>query len=228
MRRAVYSYASVLFRWLLRREYIAGNPLENIDKPEAPAARDRVLSDAELKAVWVAAASLGAPLSAFYRLLIVTLQRRSEVAGMNWMELDRAGAVWLIPAERTKTETAQLVPLSSLAIDELDLLAGGSDWPKTGYVVSYGRGPLNSFSKAKRAIDGKLEGVAAWRVHDLRRTGATVLQRLGVRFEVTEAVLNHVSGSKSGVAGIYQRHDWKEEKRDALVQYAKFLRGLSD
>lgn len=93
-----------------------------------------------------------------------------------------------------------------------------------GFVLTTtGRSPISGISKAKRALDLKVAEemeMPAWRLHDLRRTGATRLQKQGVRFEVTEAVLNHVSGSKSGVAGVYQRHDWKDEKRTALNSYA--------
>jgi integrase len=114
------------------------------------------------------------------------------------------------------------------------MLAGGVAWPKSGYVLTTtGNNPISGFSKAKRALDSAIaaarEGALSmpdWRVHDLRRTVATGLQRLGVRFEVTEAVLNHVSGAKGGVAGVYQRHDWASEKRAALDAWAAFVEQL--
>jgi integrase len=121
-----------------------------------------------------------------------------------------------------------------LAIDIFDEVAGGTEWPKSGLVFSTtGRSSPSGFSKAKRRLDeytqrATREGVTseAWRLHDLRRTVATGLQRLGVRFEVTEAVLNHVSGARGGIAGVYQRHDWKEEKEDALNKWSGYIERL--
>lgn len=223
MRRNVFAYASVLFGWAARRQYIPVNPLTAMEKPQAPISRDRVLDDAELLKVWKATELLPDPWGAFYRLLILTGQRKSEVAGMAWSELARPSAVWKIPADRAKNKSPHLVPLSAPVIAELDRLAGGQNWPQAGYAVTTtGRTPISGYSKAKRMLDeqiaelGKGKSLSHWRVHDLRRTVATGLQRLGVRFEVTEAVLNHISGAKGGIAGVYQRHDWAKEKRAAL------------
>jgi integrase len=233
MRRNVFAYASVLFGWAARRRYISSNPLTLMDKPVAAASRDRVLSDAELRKVWLAARELAQPWSEFYHLLILTGQRKSEVAGMTWDELDRDNAVWVIPAERAKNKSPHMVPLSEPVIARLDLLAGGIGWPEQGPVLTTkGRVSISGFSKAKRTLDERLvkicdgKSIPEWRVHDLRRTVATGLQRLGVRFEVTEAVLNHVSGAKGGIAGVYQRHDWAEEKRTALRGWATHIERL--
>lgn len=233
MRRNVFAYASVLFNWAMKRRYVSANPLLSMDKPEAPAARDRVLEDAELLSVWTASESLSAPWGPLYRLLILTGQRKSEVAGACWAELDRGAGVWTIPAHRAKNGSAHIVPLSKAAIAELDGLAGGREWPQNGYVLTTtGRNSISGFSKAKRALDDTIAAahdggtLPDWRVHDLRRTVATGLQRLGVRFEVTEAVLNHVSGAKGGVAGVYQRHDWAAEKRSALEAWSAHVEGL--
>ncbi len=241
IRRAVFAYASVLFGWAVKRGDIAANPLKDMAKPEAPRARDRVLSDDELAAVWKASASSVAPFGTFFRLLILTGQRRSEVAGMAWDELDRATATWTIPANRAKNRVAHIVPLSIQAVGELDQVAlgqqmkgaGESDahrWPKTGLALSTtGKTPISGFTKVKRDLDAVIgeakdgNAIPAWRIHDLRRTFATGCQRLGVRFEVTEALLNHVSGAKAGVAGIYQKHDWKDEKRAGLDAWARHV-----
>ena len=163
------------------------------------------------------------------------LGRREEVAGMNWSELDRTLAVWTIPASRAKNNKTHIVPLSSAVIAELDCVADVSGekipWPAFGPVLtSGGRVSIKSYSKGKVALDkavallrGQSAPIDHWRVHDLRRTLATGLQKLGVRFEVTEAVLNHTSGSKGGVAGVYQRHDWADEKRAALEAWAAYV-----
>lgn len=241
MRRTVYVYASVLWGWAIRRRHATENPLGAMEKPAAPVARDRALKDAELLAVWNAAADLPSPFDAFMRLLILTGQRRGEVAGMMWGELDRQSATWIIPKGRAKNDIAHIVPLAPAVVAELDRLAlkpmGGKwpanspVWPASGLVLTTtGKTPISGLSKAKRALDAAIskaqaeansEPLEAWRFHDLRRTMATGLQKLGVRFEVTEAVLNHVSGAKGGVAGVYQKHDWQDEKRAALAAWAK-------
>ena len=244
MRRSVFAYASVLFGWASKRGDISANPLGEMAKPEAPKARDRVLADEELAALWKATPEVGEPFGSFFRLLILTGQRRSEVAAINWTELDRGTATWTIPADRAKNGVAHIVPLSPEAKAELDRLAkvgeAGDDgreierWPKSGYVLTTtGRTAISGFTKAKKALDVQVKkdrdgkALEAWRIHDLRRSVATGFQRLGIRFEVTEAVLNHVSGAKGGIAGIYQRHDWKEEKRSALAAWARHIEAIS-
>lgn len=254
MRRAVFAYASVLFGWASKRGDIPRNPLTDIIKPAAPESRDRVLSDPELVQIWEASHIIDARFGAFFRLLILTGQRRNEVVGMNWTELDRAAATWTIPAARAKNRMSHIVPLSAMAVVELNNLVAAHEadvearadgaWPQSGAVLTTRRGvPISGFSKAKKALDEAVRDrvayaatadpvrqrgvqMAPWRVHDLRRTLATGFQKLGVRFEVTEATLNHVSGAKGGVAGIYQRHDWKEEKRAALDAWARHVASI--
>lgn len=249
MRRAVFAYASILFGWAHKRGDIAENPLQAMAKPDAPKARDRVLGDDELAAIWRASETLGDPFGPFFRLLILTGQRRSEVAGINWAELDRAAATWTIPASRAKNGAAHIVPLADAVVSELDRLALASQvkakadqpdakrWPKSGFVLTTtGKTAVSGITKAKAALDkalGEARGtkeqpapIDAWRIHDIRRSMATGFQRLGVRFEVTEATLNHVSGAKGGVAGIYQRHDWREEKRSALEAWARHVAAI--
>lgn len=245
-RQQVFAYASILWRWALERGDIADNPVPSMAKPKAAKARDRVLADDELAVVWQATGTLRAPLGAFYRLLLLTGQRREEVAGMTWAQVDRAAAQWIIPAGKAKNGIAHIVPLAPVVVEELDRLAlarqiasksekpDTQNWPKVGPVISVrGKVALSCFSQAKAALDGEVlkarkeaGALEPWRVHDLRRTLATGLQRLGVRFEVTEAVLNHVSGARAGVAGIYQRHDWRDEKRSALEAWARHVASI--
>lgn len=245
-RQQVFAYASILWRWALERGDIDDNPVPSMAKPKAPKARDRVLADDDLVSIWKATETLREPLGAFYRLLLLTGQRREEVAGMTWVQVDRATAVWIIPAEKAKNQVQHIVPLSPAVVGELDRLAlarqvkakeespDAQRWPKAGPVVSIrGKLPLSCFSQAKTALDTEVakvrkdaEPIRPWRVHDLRRTLATGLQRLGVRFEVTEAVLNHVSGARAGVAGIYQRYDWRQEKQSALEAWARHVAAI--
>ena len=250
MKRAVFAYASTLFSWAMKeRGVITENPLRAMAKPDAPAARDTVLTDDDLADLWREADTLVKPFGSFFRLLVLTAQRRSEVAGMMWGELNRDAATWIIPATRAKNKTDHLVPLTDAVIAELDLLAlvqqvkakadkpDATKWPKTGNVLTTnGRTAISGFTKVKAALDLAMAkartksggpAIEPWRIHDLRRTVATGFQRLGVRFEVTEAVLNHISGSKSGVAGIYQKHDWKAEKRTALEAWARHVAAIT-
>lgn len=230
--RLTHATLRKLLRWAVSRGDLERSPLEGVDPPPPVAARDRVLSDDELAMVWRGCDELGYPFGDLLRLLILTGQRREEVASLNWRELDRAGALWSLPAARAKNGKPHLVPLTSHAIEQLDQIAGDEEWPGSGLVFSTnGKTSVSGFSKAKRRLDeylaravGEGRAIELWRIHDLRRTVATNLQRLGVRFEVTEAVLNHVSGSRGGIAGVYQRHDWAAEKRDALRSWDDHLK----
>jgi integrase len=208
------------------------------------AKRERVLNDDEIGEVWRAAGKAASPYGIIIRLLILTGQRLGEVARMNWNEISDDLATWALPGERTKNGVPHVVPLSAPARDLLRaLLPEGDkeakrtlqDWHASGALVLPGGAgtPFSGWSKAKARLDKGISDarvdaagsrtpspLVPWTVHDVRRSVATGLQRLGVRLEVTEAVLNHISGSRGGVAGVYQRHDWAAEKRAALDAWA--------
>ena len=232
--RLTHATLRKLFRWAVSRGDIDRSPLEGIEAPPPVAARERVLSDDELAMIWAGCEELEHPFAGLIRLLLVTGQRRDEVASLDWSELQRGTCMWQLPSTRAKNGKPHLIPLSSLAISVLDGIAGKKEWPSRGFVFSTtGKTPVSGFSKAKRRLDayicralGEKAAAEPWRLHDLRRTLATGLQRLKVRFEVTEAVLNHVSGSRSGIAGVYQRHDWKKEKAAALAAWGAHLRRI--
>lgn len=250
VRRIVFAVLRKLLNWAVSRGDIAKSPMEGMATPTAPQSRDRVLSDTELAIVLEAASRMDAPFGPLYRLLFATGQRREEVAGLDWAELDRASATWTLPRERSKNGEASIIPLNRYAMSTLDHLTGvtgeaRATWPRKGLLfTTTGATGVSGFSRAKsrvdalaaqiateRAVDAGQDAnaftVAPWRLHDARRTLATGLQRLGVRFEVTEAVLNHVAGvSRSGVAGVYQRHGWGPEKRAALDAWAAHIEGL--
>jgi integrase len=202
------SYGKAAYGWAVKRGSLASNPFTTL--PVATTERrERVLGDDEIGAIWKATDGPG-PFSGIVRLLILTGQRRTEAGGMTWAELSDELSTWIIPASRAKNGATHIVPLSAPA---QDLLRGV---PRSGELVFPGlRGTFNGFSPAKATLDTK-SGVTNWRLHDLRRTMATGLQRLGVRLEVTEQVLNHVSGSRAGIVGVYQRHEFASEKRAAL------------
>jgi integrase len=212
------AYGKAAYGWGVKRGALTINPFLNL--PVAPTPRrERVLVDDELAAIWRATAGAG-PFNGIVRLLLLTGQRREEVAGMTWAELSGDFSTWIIPASRAKNGATHIVSLSMLVQDLLRSL------PQFGELVFPGlRGPFNGWSKAKAALDAK-SGVTSWRLHDLRRTAATGLQRLGVRLEVTEQVLNHVSGSRAGIVGVYQRHDFAAEKAAALDAWGEHVMGV--
>lgn len=226
-----------LFRWAVSRGDLDKSPLECVEGPPAVRARERYLIDRELALVWRACDSIGLAFAAIVRLLILTGQRRGEVAGLSWEELDRERHTWTLPADRTKNRREHVVPLCGQCVAIVDGLAGGEEWPQHGLVFARDRsGERLGFSKAKRQLDVQIKRLseanrgqgdtrffAPWRFHDLRRSLATGLQREGARFEVIEAVLNHKSGERSGVAGVYQRYNWHDEMRAALEEWSLHL-----
>lgn len=228
-RRNVFAVLRRLFRWAVSRGDIDRSPMEGMETPPAVKARDRWLADRELALVWRHALATHPCFGPIVRLLIVTGQRREEVCSMRWEELDRSEGIWSLPGNRAKNGEPNRVPLNRLAIEVIDVLAKGIDWPRRGKVFQTSTGgSYTGYDKGKKKLDQLIEedvgeALAPWRLHDLRRTLATGFQRLGVRFEVTEAVLNHVGSARAGVAGIYQRHDWKEEKQQALSDWNDHL-----
>jgi integrase len=227
----VLAQLKVLGGWAVERGIIEKNPFEGIKPPasEKGRARERVLDDAENKLVWNAADAIDWPFGPIVKLLLLTGARRDEVAQMEWRAVDLDRAVWKLPASRSKNRREHTIPLSDTS---LDVLRSVPRIERSEFVfTTNGRTPVSGFSKAKPALDramAELAGEGAlpipgWVLHDLRRTVATNLQRLGVRLEVTEAVLNHVSGSRAGIVGVYQKHDYAAEKRLALDAWARRL-----
>jgi integrase len=205
------------------RGLIVVSPCKGIGAPTAESSRDRVLSDDEIRAAWAAFDDTGWPFGPLARLLLLTGQRLSEVAEAQWSEIDLEAKAWKIPKERTKNDRAHEVPLSDAAVEIIRALPRIEG--KAGYVfTATGARPVSNLKRLREALRrAASERDAAPTLHDLRRTVATSLQRLGVRLEVTEAVLNHVSGSRKGIVGVYQRHEYAEEKRAALDAWARRL-----
>lgn len=225
MARLTFAVTRRLFGFALERDLIGDNPCAGLKGPSVPKARDRVLSDDEVRLVWEQAAAMGFPFSQAFRILLLTGQRRSEVGGMKWSELDLDAGEWTIPAERAKNGRAHLVDLAPAVIDEINSI------PKIGeHVLGVaGRSPLQGWSKAKRNLDARLTEVTIemgasaplpWRIHDLRRTAATGMAGLGFGPHVVERVLNHVSGAQGGLVGVYQRHEYRNERKAALMAWA--------
>ncbi len=219
------AYGRACYHWATKRGSLTVNPFQ--DLPLAPVVkRERVLTDDELRSVWRATSGPGS-FNAIIRTLMITGQRREEVAGMTWDEIAPDLSTWTIPGSRAKNGEEHIVPLSPQARAILRA-APRFDRDDDGEpeLVFPGRvGSFNGFSKSKAALD-EASGVEDWRLHDLRRTVATGLQKLGVRLEVTEAVLNHVSGSRAGIVGVYQRHTWSDEKQAALNAWGEHVAAI--
>lgn len=183
-----------------------------------PRPRERTLSDAELRSVWSALDRLTQhrTIVPVVKLLLLTGQRRDEVAEMRWNEIE--GNLWAIPAERYKSKRDHFVPLTAAALAVLQSQPHRND---TSYVFPSARiqTPWASYSKGKAALD-RLAPIAPWRLHDLRRTARTLMSRAGVRPDVAERVLGHVI---AGVEGIYDRYSYADEKRDALERLAAIV-----
>ncbi len=239
-RKVIHSLLRKLFNWAVDREDIEISPLAGMKAPKACPSRRRVLGQEELICLWQATGQASWPWGPFVRLLLLTMQRRQEVAEMDWSEIDLEAKTWTLPAERAKNDEAHIIPLTEMAVAELAAL-----YPQErGFVFSTtGTTPVSGYSKAKRLLDERMLKVMQrrqkerggdpqsvkiddWRLHDLRRTGATNLQALGIPIEVTEAVLNHISGTRAGIAGIYNRYKYEPEKRVALEAWGKRLEEL--
>lgn len=205
---------SALFTWIMQQGVVLpqGNPVSNTEKRDEKS-RERALRDDELKAVWAAFGNDG--YGHILKLLILTGARRDEIGALKWREL-KDGKIEL-PGERTKNGRAHTIPLSKAAKAVVATI------PRTDRVHVFGRDDtgFQGWSKCKERLDRKLGDVVTdWTVHDLRRTAASGMQRLGVRVEVIERALNHVSGSFRGVAGTYQRDPMTDDVRDALERWA--------
>jgi len=217
--RAMLSCLSRMFRWLVQHRRAETNPCAGVHRPEASRARDRVLTDAEIVRFWTATDAAGEPFRPVLKLLLLTGCRLNEVAGMRRAELSDDGATWTIPGERTKNRRPHVVPLAPQAREILANAGGKNELVFT----TTGHSPPSGWSKVKKRLDSAMGAPPPWRLHDLRRTVASGLQRLGIALPVTEKVLNHVSGSFGGVVGVYQRHEYAEEKRAALEAWANLL-----
>jgi integrase len=214
------AYGRACYQWAIKRGSLSTNPFHALPLA-AVVKRERVLTDDELRAIWRGTERPGS-FNSIVRMLILTGQRREEVGAMRWDELDADPSTWVIPRARAKKAAGHLVPVSREA---QALLSAHRRHEEADFVFPGERGVFSGWSKAKAALDHE-SAVIDWRLHDLRRTMATGLQRLGVRLEVTEAVLGHVSGSRGGIIGVYQRHDWADEKRAALAAWGAHVASI--
>ena len=207
--------------WCVGRAVIDASPAEGVPLPGKEVARDRVLTNNELASVIRAARQIGGAYGGIVEMLALTGQRREEVAQMVGDEIDFNSRTWTLPGSRTKNGKPHIVHLSEACIKLIKRASRSGS-----YVFSIsGVRPFQNFTNAKRALD-ELSGVTGWRLHDLRRTCVSGMARLGVPPHVADKILNHQSGTISGVAAVYQRHDFLAERKLALERWGQYIETL--
>jgi integrase len=218
----------IFFNWCVRRGYVTANPCSRLTWQKSKP-RDRVLTAAEIKIVYRHAESFRYPLGAIVRLLILTGQRRGEIGLMQWKWIDEENRIITFPAEATKNNRSHTFPIGNMAAEILaglprigEFVFPATQERRTGIPVRV----VNGWSNQKTRFDKTAEGVAPWTLHDLRRTFATNLAALGTPIHVTEKLLNHISGTVSGVAAVYNRHAYMDEMRAAIDAWEKRLASL--
>jgi integrase len=232
----VRAYLNTFLNWCVERDVIDASPAQGVKPVAKEKSRDRVLSDDEIRWFWKACDDLGFPWGPLGQTLLLTGQRLGEVAGMTDAEI--SGDTWQMAPARTKNGRAHAVPLSeavSAVLRAVERVKG-----KPAYLfTTTGESPVSGFHKGRNHIAERMAEIAAeergeaveirrWTFHDLRRTAATGMARLGIPVRVTEAILNHTSGTAAGIVSVYQRHDYADEKRAALDAWARLVADLVD
>jgi integrase len=223
-----------LFNWAVERGRLPSSPISGMKPPTKERARDRTLDEDEIRWFWSACETIGWPFGPLAKLLLLTAQRRDEVGGIEWSEIDLCKRTWTIPRHRAKNDRAHEVHLSAPAINILQSIPRVSGWP---LFTTNGR-PVSGFSQGKNRLDAAMliakqvelgeqtEAVQHWILHDLRRTAATGMARLSIAPHVVDKVLNHVSGTIRGVAAVYNRFEYLEERRSALEKWGNLVETL--
>lgn len=238
----VLAAVRAMFNWAIRRGIVDASPAALVERPAQEKARERTLSAEEITALWPLFAGLGYPFGPFFQMALATGQRRDEVAQMRWADIDAQDRIWNLSGDQTKARRVHAVPLSPIAWEILmkaknaaRFSAEGSDTKagQSAYVfTTTGDTPISGYGKAKARIDSKiamaltearLNPLAPWTIHDLRRTTASGLGKLGASRFIIGRVLNHADLS---VTGIYDRHAYLAEKRHALESWSTYLVNL--
>jgi integrase len=229
-----------LFNWAIEKDRISASPVEHMKPPTKERARDRALTDDEIRWFWQACDEIGWPFGPLFKLLLLTAQRRDEVGGMKWTEIDLEKRTWTLPRHRVKSNRGHEVHLSDTAIAMLSSLP---QIPIVGYerdlvFTVTGVTAVSGFGNAKRRLDAvmltakrreigpKGESIPHWTLHDLRRTAATGMAQLNFAPHVVDKVLNHVSGTIRGVAAVYNRFEYLEERRAAIEAWGRHVESL--
>ena len=232
----VRAYLSKFLNWTVERDILTVSPAIGVRAAAKEKSRERILTDDEIRLFWLACEREGQPWGHLGKLLLLTGQRLGEVVKMTDREV--SGDTWHLTAYRTKNGRSHDVALSEAARATLKSVERVKS--DAGYVfTTNGVTPLQGFFKGKNRIAERMVAIASheageaveiphWTWHDLRRTAATGMARLGIPVRITEAVLNHVSGTAGGIVSVYQRHDYADEKRNALAAWARFVTDLVD
>ncbi len=221
----VLAFTKRFFNWCVSRDLLAISPANGIAKAKTEVSRDRVLSKDELRAMYNATFEMPYPFGPLLRILTLTGQRLNEVAGVSWKEINLDAAKWELPRDRSKNKTSHVVHLSNPVRKEFDALMNLTNQELV--FTTTGKTPVSGFSKAKKQLD-KISGVNDWRLHDLRRTFATVAtETLGYEPVVVDRVLNHVSGSVKGIAAVYQKGQYLDKRKIVLDAWAGYVQSPS-
>jgi integrase len=228
------AYLSAMLGWAVEEGLIAKNPAIGVKMPAQRVERERVLGEEEIRPFWLACDRVGWPFGPLAQLLLLTAQRRDELAHATWSEFDDLERqTWTLPGERTKNGRAHIVHLSPLAVDILEKLPRLAS--KKGWVFTTGLGgadtPISGFGRGRERIAAAMaeissEEVAALTLHDLRRSAATGMAALGIAPHVVDKILNHSSGKIAGVAKIYNRFEYLPERKAALEAWARHVESL--
>lgn len=207
-----------LMGWCVERGMIDASPIAGMKPLSKERSRERVLTDDELGALWAVCGDEGYPFGDCMKLLMLSGQRRAEVAEMRWSELDLENRLWTLPSSRAKNGKQHTVPITDAM---LEVLRKTPRFFNSDYVfTTTGKSPVSGFGRVKERLDKALpDGTEPWIIHDLRRTMSTNMAMLGVPQPVTEALLNHKTGVVSGVAAIYNVYSYADEKREALDKW---------
>ncbi len=227
--RHLFADIRPVFAWSLDRGLIEVNPMVGMKAPSVSKSRDRVLGDAEVKAFWQAATEQSWPFENVFKLLLLTGARREEIAGMRWREIDLDGSTWTIARERTKNGKAHTIDLCPQVVAMLapvgeTIAARFACYVDDLVFSTTGTTSVSGFGRVKARIDARMKKILGdrfepWRTHDLRRTAASGMAGLGFQPQVIERVLNHVSGAQGGLVSVYQRHEYREERKRALLAW---------
>jgi integrase len=217
-----------LFRWAVAKDLITADPTEGVRKAVKETPRDRYLDDAEIRSFWAGCEGLGWPFGSLLKLLLLTAQRRDEVGGMQWSEVDLPEATWTIPGTRAKNGKRHIVHLCKMAIEVLEAMPQlAVDGQPSAYVfTTTGRAPVSGYSKIKDRLDQHMATSAPWILHDLRRTATTSMAELNVPPHVVDKILNHTAGTIRGVAATYNRFEYLPERKAALEAWGRRIESL--
>jgi integrase len=221
--RALFAGLSSMFGWMARHRLIDANPCLGLSRPSPPKARDRVLSNNEIRAFWKACGTVAPAYSAALKLLLLTGCRLREVSNMRRDEIGTD--VWTIPGSRTKNGRVHSVPLPLLMRKIIASVPKIEGSPFL-FTVTAGATGVDGWSIVKAKLDAAMGDVPQWRLHDLRRSCATGMAEIGIAPHIIEACLNHVSGARASVAGTYNRAAYTAEKKTAFEAWNRHIENI--